>query len=183
MAIKSEKKVKKIHRSVHLADWITTMVDDVAIEKYGKRSDFMTSAMRNLLDTMITISHNVLLENLEIEAGYDFQLVRYYTRVNEEFDRLLDKYPKPKEKEENTSFSIYLTEEEDEWVRLFCKGNKRLKNIQRFARYAAFFELDHILTIEGYLIDLQEFLEKKKFDIESFNKELKRLDAESKKGE
>lgn len=184
MAIKVNdyrKKDDKKRTSVKLPDKVIELIDEIALERYETRTYFLRTAMRNFLDRIIEIAHDVMLENTEIDANHDFQYVRYYTRINEELDFLLEKYSWAMERGATTGVGVILSMKEDEDITLFCNHCKKIRNVQRFARYAALYELDRIQTVDGYLNELYDFLEAKRFDIESFKEELKRIGAVQKK--
>ena len=184
MAIKvndDKKKDDKRRTSVKLPDKVIELIDEIALERYDTRAYFLRAAMRNFLDRIIEIAHDVMLENTEIDANHDFQYVRYYTRINEELDGMLEKYSWAMERGATTGIGIALSVKEDEDITLFCNYCKKIRNVQRFARYAALYELDRIQTVDGYLNELYDFLEAKKFDIDSFKEELKRIGTIQKK--
>ena len=179
MAIKvnnEEKQDRRKKTSVKIPDKVIKLIDEIAIGRYDTRADFMRAALRNFLDKIVETANDVMLENMAIDANHDFQYVRYYTRINEELDVMLEKYSWATESRETTTrLGIYLSKKDREDINLFCTGCKKIKTIQMFARYAALYELDRIQTVDGYLNELYDFLEAKRFDIESFKKELERL--------
>lgn len=139
--IPASRSVKTVKKIINLPDPMVLDIDRLAIEDYGKRSNFVETAIRIYKRdlTRLNAELSVRVQSSDLNLGEAEK--QQYEMFQECLRKDLERYVKYGS-DDVTAIGLYLTDELLRFIDIFIDKNGPIKNLQMFARMAVTRELE-----------------------------------------
>lgn len=138
--IPASRSVETVKKIINLPDPMVLDIDRLAIGDYGKRSNFVETAIRiykrDLTRLNAELSMTVQNSNLNMDEAAKKQYEMFQECLRKDLERY-EKYGS----DDVTAVGLYLTDELLRYIDVFIDKNGPIKNLQMFARMAVAREL------------------------------------------
>lgn len=139
--IPASRSVKTVKKIINLPDPMVLDIDRLAIGDYGKRSNFVETAIRiykrDLTRLNAELSMTIQSSNMNLGEAEKQQYEMFQEYLRKDLERY-EKYGS----DDVTAVGLYLTDELLRYVDIFIDKNGPIKNLQMFARMAVARELE-----------------------------------------
>ena len=139
--IPASRSVKTVKKIINLPDPMVLDIDRLAIGDYGKRSNFVETAIRIYKRDLMRLDAESSMTMQSSEMNLVESAKQKYEMFLEYIWKDLKRYEKY-ESDDVTAVGLYLTDELLRYIDIFIDKNGPIKNLQMFARMAVAKELE-----------------------------------------
>lgn len=139
--IPASRSVRTVKKIINLPDPMVLEIDRLTIGDYGKRSNFVETAIRVYRRDLSRLHADLSMVAQDSDTSLDEALKHQHDLFTEELVKDLERYERY-ESNEVTAIGLYLTDELLKNVGVFIDKEGPIKNLQMFARMAVAKELE-----------------------------------------